>query len=516
MYRTLLLPLFALVAAALPGQDEAKILSSFKKTFAAAKAKRPGASVDAKRAALEKTAGLDSGKLAQLLVQGWKVVDTELAALDSERFAARDEVARIDKQKGPRGQLPQNLFNRVQELRPKLGQLRLKSDAMRALLEEVGNRITELRRRDSVLFLLKKVCGHKKASLPLKLVAAKAVGAAAAEVLPELANAITRARQPAEQIVLLDAMALAGEQARLHATPVIKLLSSKEPAVCERAALALAKLAVPEGIEPMITLLSRSTGQMQLRVAAALEVLTGEQFGENIGAWHAWWKAQGAAIAAGDRELGKGVPSNRKATNENYYFGIPQEQSDAILYVIDCSGSMSAPVRLDTGRTTAGGKPEETTRLEACKKELIRALGLLNPKQKFSIIAYNDQPYFFEEKMLPATKDNTERAKLFVEALQPNSSTNIHDSLQVGFDLAGRGSKDKYYGIELDTIFLLTDGTPTKPDGKVDSTEQILLGVRQWNPLKRVTIHCIAIGRNLNRPFLEQLARENGGEFKQF
>ena len=219
---------------------------------------------------------------------------------------------------------------------------------------------------------------------------------------------------------------------------------------------------------------------------------------------------------AGDRELGQGVPSNRKTTNENYYFGIPQEQSDSILYVIDCSGSMKEPVQLDTGRTSAGGKPEETTRLEACKKELIRALGLLNPKQKFSVIAYNDQPTFFEEKMLPATKANTERAKQFVSALQPNSSTNIHDSLQVGFGLAGRGSNDKYYGLELDTIFLLTDGTPTKPDGTIDSTEQILLGVRQWNPLKRVTIHCIAIGQNLNRTFLQRLANENGGEFKQF
>lgn len=504
------------VAAALPGQDEAKVLSSFNKAFAAAKGKKPGAPIEAKREALKATDGLDSSKVAMSLVDGWKNYDAELAELDAKRVEVRRAIAELEAQFGPNRSLPKPLYDRLQELQPQVGALRETTDGMRELLLELGGRIGKLRNRDSLLFLLKKVCGHKKSPLPLKLAAAQAVGASSGEVLEELAAALARAKQPAEQIVLLDAMALAGKSARLHATSAIKLLQNKEPAVAERAALALAKLAVPESIGPMIDLLSRSTGQMQLRVAAALEVLTNEQFGENIGAWHAWWKTQGEAVRGGDRELGNGVPSNRKKTNENYYFGIPQSQSDAILYVIDCSGSMSAPVQLDTGTTTAGGKPAETTRLEACKKELIRALGLLNPKQKFAVLWYNNMPHWWEEKMQAATPDNTKRAQEFVKTLQHGSNTNIHDSLQSGFELAGRGSHDKYYGTELDTIFLLTDGSPTKPDGTADSTEQILIGVRQWNPLKRVTIHAIAIGKNLNKAFLEQLASENGGEFKQF
>jgi uncharacterized protein YegL len=115
-----------------------------------------------------------------------------------------------------------------------------------------------------------------------------------------------------------------------------------------------------------------------------------------------------------------------------------------------------------------------------------------------------------------ATKEATARAQAFVKTLQPASSTNIHDSLEQGFQLAGRGSKDKHYGVEIDTVFLLTDGSPTRPDGKPDSTEKILTGVRAWNALKRITIHCIAIGKDLNEQFLRQLASENGGEFKQF
>jgi hypothetical protein len=251
---------------------------------------------------------------------------------------------------------------------------------------------------------------------------------------------------------------------------------------------------------------------MRQRVVAAVEVLTGEEFGDNIGAWKSWWQQEAPAFVKGDRELGKGIPSNRKATNEFYYFGIPQDQSDSILYVIDCSGSMKKMVTMESG--AAAG--QETSRLEACKAELIRALGLLRPTQKFAILWYNDLPHWWEQEMQPATKKAIERAQEHVSKFRPASSTNIHDSLEQAFTLVGRGGRDNAYEVLIDTIFLLTDGSPTTPDGKLDSTEKILVGVRSWNALKRVTIHCIAIGKDLNEKFLRDLASENGGEFKQY
>jgi hypothetical protein len=53
---------------------------------------------------------------------------------------------------------------------------------------------------------------------------------------------------------------------------------------------------------------------------------------------------------------------------------------------------------------------------------------------------------------------------------------------------------------------VLTDGAPTTPEGKLDSTDKILASCRTWNPLQRVVIHCIAIGRDLNVEFLQKLA----------
>lgn len=511
MIRALTFLLLALFTASAHAQDEARVLATFKKAFAAPKGKKPGAPLAEKQDALKGTAGLDSSKTAAALVRGWGGLSTELSALDEERAALRDEMAELIKgqEAVERRTLPRPKFNRLNELKPLIAQRREQCDGLRELQLQLGDRIAELRRRDSAIYLLRKVTGSKKADLPLRLAAGRAVGGAAKEVIEELTAAISRARKAPEQIVLLDAMALAGAAAQVHATPVIKLLASKEDAVAERAALALAKIAVPEAVGPMITLLSRSTGQMKLRVAAALEVLTGEQHGDNIGAWSAWWKAERAGFRSSGRVLGQGTPSHRQKTNDNYYFGIPQADSKSILYVIDCSGSMRAPVKMRGGTG-------DTTRMEACKTELIRGIGKLQPTQKFAIIWYNDLPHYWRDKMLPASKENIEAAQEFVLGLTHASSTNIHDSLELGFGLAGRGVHDRYYGTELDTIFLLTDGSPTKPDSSPDSTEKILLAVRSWNPLKRITIHAIAIGQNLNEGFLRQLASENGGEFKRF
>lgn len=514
-----LVSLLALVLAAgfAPAQDEPKALAAFQKAFRGGKQVVPAAE---RKAALAAIAGQDGRKVAEALVDAWGQLQEELQGLDQRRGEAAEELARILKGQESTEQrtFPQPVLARYKELNALLSQLREEADAGRGLQLGIAAALAGLRDRDALRHLLRSVAGNKKHPLPLKLAAARAAGAGAVDVMDDLAEALRRAREPEEVIVLLDALTLAGPTARLHADGVVALLADKEEAVRERAALALARIAVPTAVEPMIRLLQRSGGQTQVRIAAALEVLTGEQFGTNVGAWLAWWQTEGQAAVAGGRELGKGTPSHRKATDKNYYFGIPQDQSGGILYVIDCSGSMKREVdfTLPGAGTAADGGRQKGTRLEACKAELIRALGRLRPEQKFGVIWYNDRAYAWQPKLVAASKDSVAKAQDFVRELQPASSTNIFESLELGFGMVGRGSKDKYYGVELDTIFLLTDGSPTNPNGEAASTEEILVGARMWNPLKRVTIHCIGIGNGLNEPFLAQLARENGGEFKQY
>jgi hypothetical protein len=84
--------------------------------------------------------------------------------------------------------------------------------------------------------------------------------------------------------------------------------------------------------------------------------------------------------------------------------------------------------------------------------------------------------------------------------------------LAAAFRLAGLGARDKNYELGADTIFLLSDGSPTTPDGQLDDWEKIIRAVREWNKLKRVVIHTIGIGGH-NVAFMSTLASENGGTY---
>lgn len=514
-----LIPLFSVllsVAQSAVAQDEAKLLAAFAKAFHPAKKENP--TIEARAKALADLQGLDSAKVAEALTEAWRATAKLAATVDAQRDAAQTEMAELlGAQAGKeRRVLPQEKQQRFLELRDLLPKLRGDSEALHNLQQDLADRIAALRQQPSLLFLLQKVLPGKADPVPLRLAAGRALGGGATAVMAELAAAAARFKEPEELLPVIDAFGIAGTGAAAHAPVVIALLQHKEEAVRERAALALARLLVPAAIEPMIALLGKSSGQVRMRVASALEVLTGEKHGLNVGAWQGWWAAEGAAVLAGGRVLGKGVPSHRKTTDENYYFGIPQDQSNAILYVIDCSGSMQKQIEMPVGPTVVGGKPPVQTRLEACQKELVRALGMLRPEQKFGILWYNDLPHLWQPKMQNASKAVVDEAKAFVLALTPAASTNIHDALEQGFRLVGRGARDRYYGVELDTIFLLTDGSPTKATGEPDSTETILTAARLWNPLQRVTLHTIGIGPELNDAFLAELARQHGGEYKKF
>ena len=496
-------------------QAEGKALQDLQKAFRASTAKKasPAELAALRRSAIAGIGSADNAKIAEALADAWLALETDAAAAETERQAANAELVKVDGQR----EVPKEVYDKIQALRPRLGELRKLTDELRGMQEDVQRHIGELHSADALGFLLDKVLTQKKDPMPLRLAAGRAVGSNGAAIMGRVQAALERARDAVEVVPLIDAVAAAGAQGKTCALAVMLNLKHKDEFVRERAALALSHLGVAEAIEPMIGVLEQSEGQMRTRVAAALEVLTGKQFGANPGAWRGWWTNEGAQFVAGAPALGSGTPSHRKDTNRFYYFGIPQDESHSIVYVIDCSGSMTAPVDRKTAVTTADGSDgTKETRLEACKRELIAALGKLEKRQKFAILWYSDLPHWYQPQLQAAEPAAVAAAQTFVRTLHPESSTNIHDSLELCFTLVGRGAHDKYYEPAFDTIFLLTDGSPTTNEGKPDSTEKILAGVRQWNALKRVTIHAIGIGNGLDVAFLTQLAKENGGEFKQF
>jgi hypothetical protein len=126
------------------------------------------------------------------------------------------------------------------------------------------------------------------------------------------------------------------------------------------------------------------------------------------------------------------------------------------------------------------------------------------------------------KQMIKASDANKRRALGKVAALAPETSTNVYDTLEFAFALAGRGGREERSGDlpteTIDTIFFLTDGLPTT--GKVVDPEQIVAHVTDWNRELKLKIHTIGVGlssipekpQEKARAFLQQLAAGNGGQ----
>ena len=267
---------------------------------------------------------------------------------------------------------------------------------------------------------------------------------------------------------------------------------------------ALGEMDVREAVGPLIEALEKEEGRLQKDIADVLEKLTGQSFGVVADAWRRWWEAN---RGAGDGAFKPGGGGRRGDGGVSYY-GITT-YSNRIVYILDVSGSMSRAHENPDREAEKG----ETVKVEAAKRELIRSLRSIPSKGAFTIIVYNDLIKVWKPKLIPASAGNKKEAEAFITGLNAASSTNIYGAMEAVFNLAGMGASDKHYALGADTVFLLTDGSPTKPSGEMDSTEKILVACREWNRLKRVTIHCIGIGRSHNGGFLRSLASEHGGKY---
>ena len=133
----------------------------------------------------------------------------------------------------------------------------------------------------------------------------------------------------------------------------------------------------------------------------------------------------------------------------------------------------------------------------------------------FAVFVYASKVRALHEKMMPATKENLAKLEQEFVHVGPEGSTNIYESLEEALRFAGVHSGGTTGRVKqvADAIYLISDGAPTDAKGKSEDPNRTLVAVREWNALKRIAIHTIGIGKQHSRPFLEQLARENGGQY---
>jgi uncharacterized protein YegL len=280
------------------------------------------------------------------------------------------------------------------------------------------------------------------------------------------------------------------------------------------AARRLADMAVPGAVDLLVARIAKEQGHEARVMGALLEALTGQKFGTEADGWRHWWAENRAAFASGKLVLAPGAgsanPGGGNAGESNYY-GIPIV-SRRVLFVIDVSGSMLRP----------GGKDANVTKVDEAKKELLRCLKTFEANSSFGVFSFSDGVRKWKPGIVRAEAAAKEDARKWVEALEANHWTNTYAALEEALRVSAadpRNNMGEDYGLFADTIFLLTDGSPTNSVGQAVDAKgnpewpKVLEAVRGWNREKRVAIHCIGVGPDINAGFLSALAEENGGTF---
>ena len=212
------------------------------------------------------------------------------------------------------------------------------------------------------------------------------------------------------------------------------------------------------------------------------------------------------AFVTGERTLGHGEPVASNADVAGTYYGVPLD-GESLLFLLDVSKSMSSSLRKSKGDQPAG-----ESRIGQAKGELIRALGNLPPSKRFGIIAFGGTLVRFSEDLVPADEENVSAAQEWVEELELNLGTRIHDALQLAFMDAGWSPGPNLFDPEVETLFLLTDGRPIVA-GKTDKQGAILSAARRFNLRGHLVIHTVGLGSDIPKGFLKSLAKEHGGTF---
>ena len=137
----------------------------------------------------------------------------------------------------------------------------------------------------------------------------------------------------------------------------------------------------------------------------------------------------------------------------------------------------------------------------------------LDPRARFNLVFFSAEVRPWRDGLVPAATHQQAGVNA-VDAAGIDGETNIFGALRAGFGLHGVPTLAADLDRVPDTLFFLTDGTPTR--GEITDVETILSWVRDFNRFAKVELNVIAMGSlGLDLPFLRRMAAENTGFFVQ-
>ena len=326
-----------------------------------------------------------------------------------------------------------------------------------------------------------------------------------------------RSRDAELRAVAMGSLALAVSNPRAL-DALLAGLGDKDPSVRAVALRSISRLRVKPMFGALIGALEPDKDpSFQVKLVETLVRVSGQNFGLAVEDWKKWWTVSEASFEfpkADDKSF------TQVKQYDLSYFGI-EVSSKRLGFLVDVSSSMREMVAVKEGsldddekdgargRTRvgrggggdAGGKEKEgkAMKIDVLKKELSRLLRKLPADTHINIVNFDGDFAPWQKNLQPLAGAGRAKAVGYVEALNTGSGTNVFDTLEFAL-------KDK----RVDTIFLLTDGVPTR--GRLTDPDAIIEEIKVLNRVRGVTIHTIAFGEE--SALLEKLAEQNGGQYR--
>lgn len=307
-------------------------------------------------------------------------------------------------------------------------------------------------------------------------------------------------------IILVDALdRMAGEQAT---EGLIAALDIRDDRVRTGAVRALRHKPTREAVDAVLRLYEKVLDENDLLTAETritLLTLTDQQY-TVYEDWANWWVvARDTWKPKPQRKSDEGRARTAVYRPEREYelpqiFG-QEVVSKRVVFVIDTSQSMQKADPIEGEEGSGGGS---RVRIDRARNELIKAVLKLRKDARFGLVAYDTYgtPWPDEQKLVPATRSKKNQAVEFVRSWKADGHTNTLEAMLQAMAYP-----------EVDTIILLSDGSPTVPGkGTITEIEPILEKIREENRFKKITIHTLGF-EGAKVSFMKALAKQNDGTY---
>lgn len=268
----------------------------------------------------------------------------------------------------------------------------------------------------------------------------------------------------------------------------LRQLSSDEEHLQLEALDILARDPGADDVRYLIDVVAKQEGRVQAMAVGLLQRITGYRIGNDSRSWR-YFMMKHDAEGTDFRRDAEGTPPADLTLS---YMGIPIH-GRRIVFVLDASGSMNAPLAERT-RQTRGVRATQ---------ELAELLPRLPDDASFDIVFFESRvDGYGGGRLVRCDEKKLEDAADWLERRRFDGGTNLYGGLEAAFERRG-----------VDEVILLTDGMPSV--GEVQAPRRILAWVQRWNRWRKVRVSTIGLSAPREADwFLAKLAEQNSGVYR--